>query len=99
MLLHFDEQNFENEVAQGKTLVDFYADWCGPCQMLSPIIEEIADECDDVKVGKLNIDDARDIAIRYGVQSIPTLILFKDGEPVKTLVGYRPKDAILEILD
>lgn len=99
MLLHFDEQNFENEVAQGKTLVDFYADWCGPCQMLSPIIEEIASECDDVKVGKLNIDDARDIAIRYGVQSIPTLILFKDGEPVKTLVGYRPKDAILEILD
>ena len=74
MLLHFDEQNFENEVAQGKTLVDFYADWCGPCQMLSPIIEEIASECDDVKVGKLNIDDARDIAIRYGVQSIPTLI-------------------------
>ncbi len=99
MLLHFDEQNFENEIAQGKTLVDFYADWCGPCQMLSPIIEEIANECDDVKVGKLNIDDARDIAIRYGVQSIPTLILFKDGEPVKTLVGYRPKDAILEILD
>ena len=99
MLLHFEEQNFENEVAQGKTLVDFYADWCGPCQMLSPIIEEIASECDDVKVGKLNIDDARDIAIRYGVQSIPTLILFKDGEPVKTLVGYRPKDAILEILD
>ena len=99
MLLHFDEQNFENEIAQGKTLVDFYADWCGPCQMLSPIIEEIASECDDVKVGKLNIDDARDIAIRYGVQSIPTLILFKDGEPVKTLVGYRPKDAILEILD
>ena len=99
MLLHFDEQNFENEVAQGKTLVDFYADWCGPCQMLSPIIEEIANECDDVKVGKLNIDDARDIAIRYGVQSIPTLILFKDGEPVKTLVGYRPKDAILDILD
>ena len=99
MLLHFDEQNFENEVAQGKTLVDFYADWCGPCQMLSPIIEEIASECDDVKVGKLNIDDARDIAIRYGVQSIPTLILFKDGEPVKTLVGYRPKDAILDILD
>lgn len=99
MLLHFEEQNFENEVAQGKTLVDFYADWCGPCQMLSPIIEEIANECDDVKVGKLNIDDARDIAIRYGVQSIPTLILFKDGEPVKTLVGYRPKDAILEILD
>ena len=99
MLLHFDEQNFENEVAQGKTLVDFYADWCGPCQMLSPIIEEIANECDDVKVGKLNIDDARDIAIRYGVQSIPTLILFEDGEPVKTLVGYRPKDAILDILD
>jgi thioredoxin 1 len=99
MLLHFDEQNFENEVAQGKTLVDFYADWCGPCQMLAPIIEEIASECDDVKVGKLNIDDARDIAIRYGVQSIPTLILFKDGEPVKTLVGYRPKDAILDILD
>ena len=99
MLLHFEEQNFENEVAQGKTLVDFYADWWGPCQMLSPIIEEIASECDDVKVGKLNIDDARDIAIRYGVQSIPTLILFKDGEPVKTLVGYRPKDAILEILD
>ncbi len=99
MLLHFDQQNFENEIAHGATLVDFYADWCGPCQMLAPTIQEIADERDDVKVGKLNIDDARDIAIRYGVQSIPTLILFKDGEPVQTLVGYRPKDAILDILD
>ena len=99
MLLHFDSQNFEKEIESGVTLVDFYADWCGPCQMLAPIIEEIANERTDIKVGKLNIDDARETAIRYGVQSIPTLILFKDGEPVKTLVGYRPKDAILDILD
>ena len=99
MLLHFDEQNFEKEIAQGTTLVDFYADWCGPCQMLSPIIEEIASERDDIKVGKLNIDDAREIAISLGIESIPTLMVFKDGVLSKKVVGYRPKDAILDILD
>ena len=99
MLLHFDSQNFEKEIESGVTLVDFYADWCGPCQMLAPIIEEIANERTDIKVGKLNIDDARETAISLGIESIPTLMVFKDGKLTQKVVGFRPKDAILDILD
>ncbi|MBW6431764.1 thioredoxin, partial [Patescibacteria group bacterium] len=77
-----DDKNFSKEVLEhkGSVVVDFYADWCGPCKMMAPIFEEAAAESKDVKFGKLNVDTARDMAMKYGVMSIPTLIVFKDGE-------------------
>ena len=86
-----NESNFEEEVlkAEKSVLVDFFATWCGPCQMLSPVIEELAKKhSDKIKVGKLNVDDAQMLAAKYGVLSIPTLIVFKDGEVQKTVVGF-----------
>ena len=78
-------------------LVDFWAEWCGPCKMIAPILEEIADEQGDaLKIAKLNVDEAQDVARRFEVMSIPTLILFKDGEPVKRVVGAKPKQALLD---
>lgn len=93
-------ETFEQEALKGDkpVLVDFYADWCGPCKMLSPVVDEIAEENDDVKVCKLNVDDASDIAARYGVMSIPTLIVFKSGEAVSRTVGVQSKQTILDML-
>ena len=100
MLKKLDDRNFQKEVLEnsGVSLVDFYASWCGPCKMLSPIIEEIAEERSDVAVGKINIDESVDLASQYGVVSIPTLIVFKDGKEIKRQVGFMPKDDILEML-
>jgi thioredoxin 1 len=94
-------ENFEQEVLQsGKTvLVDFYADWCGPCKMMSPVIDEIAKERTDIKVGKLNIDEEMEVAQKYGVMSIPTFIVFKNGEAVQKDMGAKPKSAVLEMLN
>ena len=75
-----NQNNFNNAIATGTTLVDFYADWCGPCRMVSPIIDEIAEERRDITVGKVNVDDENALAMKYGVMSIPTLIVFKDGK-------------------
>lgn len=97
MVITLTNDNFEREVlqAKGKVLVDFWADWCGPCKMLSPLVDEIAGEMDGkVKVGKLNVDEARLIASRYGVMSIPTLILFEDGKLVNQSVGFINKQQI-----
>ena len=95
------KDNFAQEVLQSdkKVLVDFYADWCGPCQMMGPVIEEIAGERDDIKVCKLNIDEEMEIAQQYGVMSIPTFIVFKDGEVSKKDLGAKPKSAVLAMLD
>lgn len=79
-------------------LVDFWAEWCGPCKMITPILEEIASEEDGIKITKVNVDDNPDIARRFEVMSIPTLIVFKDGEPAKKLVGAKPKGALMEEL-
>ena len=79
-------------------LVDFWATWCGPCRMLAPIVAEIAEERDDVTVGKVNVDDESELAARYGVSSIPTVILFKDGKVSATSVGYRSKAQLLAAL-
>lgn len=98
MLKKLNSQNFESEIAASTTLVDFYADWCGPCQMIAPIVEEIAAERTDITVGKVNVDNDASIAIKYNVVSIPTLIVFKDGKEVSRIVGYRPKQDILAIL-
>ncbi|MCI9633865.1 MAG: thioredoxin [Ruminococcus sp.] len=99
-VLNITAQNFEQEVLQSDkpVLVDFYADWCGPCKMMAPVIEEIAEEADDIKVGKLNIDNEMEIAQKYGVMSIPTLIVFKNGEEVKRDLGAKPKKAVLDML-
>ncbi|MCI8713811.1 MAG: thioredoxin [Ruminococcus sp.] len=93
-------ENFEQEVLQSDrtVLVDFYADWCGPCKMMSPVIDEIAAERADVKVGKLNIDEEMEVAQKYGVMSIPTFIVFKNGEAVQKDMGAKPKAAVLEML-
>ena len=93
-------ENFDQEVLKSEqtVLVDFYADWCGPCKMMSPVIDEIAEERTDIKVGKLNVDENMEIAQRYGVMSIPTLIVFKNGEIAKKDMGAKPKGAVLEML-
>jgi len=92
------DTNFEEEVMQSElpVLVDFWAEWCGPCKMIAPILDEIADEqVGSVKIAKLNVDDAPDTARQHEVMSIPTMILFKDGQPVKRIVGAKPKDALM----
>jgi thioredoxin len=94
------EQNFDDEVlaSDGPVLVDFWAEWCGPCHAIAPVLDQIADERSDLKVVKLNIDEQPAIAQRYGVMSIPTLILFKDGEPAAAAVGAMPKSMLEERL-
>jgi len=97
--LHLTEQNFEQEAISSDipVLVDFGAEWCGPCKMMGPIVDELADELDGkVKVGKVNVDEAQTLAVKYGVMSIPTLILFKNGEAVDQAVGAMAKDQLLE---
>ena len=90
-----NQNNFNNAIANGTTLVDFYADWCGPCRMVSPIVDEIAAERSDMTVGKVNVDDENALAMKYGVMSIPTLIVFQDGKEAARIVGARPKAAII----
>ena len=90
-----NQNNFNNAIANGTALVDFYADWCGPCRMVSPIVDEIAEERNDITVGKVNVDDENALAMKYGVMSIPTLIVFKDGQEKTRIVGAKPKAAIL----
>lgn len=100
MVNQFNEENFEKEVLKsGETvLVDFYADWCGPCKMMSPVIDQMAEENGDVKFGKINVDENPDLAERYNIMSIPTIMVFKAGNPVKTFIGVTPKDQILDAI-
>ncbi len=94
-------ENFDEVVLQSEkpVLVDFWAEWCGPCRMVSPIVDEIAQERDDIVVGKVNVDEQGELAMRFGVMSIPTLLVFKGGEIAQTSVGARPKAELLALLD
>lgn len=100
-VLKLENANFEDEVLndQGKVLVDFYADWCGPCKMMSPVIDEIAEKLNgSVKVGKINVDENQELAIKYQVMSIPTIMIFNNGIPVKTFIGVTDEQEILDAL-
>lgn len=92
----FNDNNFEEEVLkkEGKVLVDFYADWCGPCKMMAPVIDKIAEENSTVKVGKVNVDENPEIASKYGIMSIPTIMIFENGNLMKKFIGLTSKSEI-----
>ena len=94
------KENFEQEVLQSAkpVLLDFWASWCGPCRMLSPVVDEVAEERTDVKVGKVNVDEQPELAGQFGVMSIPTLLVFEQGKLVRQAVGPRPKASVLDLL-
>ena len=100
-VLKISSENYEEEVLKSEkpVLIDFYADWCGPCKMMAPIIDEIAKQkADSVKVGKVNVDENQDLAMEYGVMSIPTIVILKNGTVEKTFVGVRDKSEILDAI-
>ena len=98
--MKIDKNNFQEEVMNSDkpVLLDFWAPWCGPCQMVGPVIEEIAAERPDIKVGKINVDEEQELAAQFRVMSIPTLVVMKDGQPAARAMGARPKQQILEML-
>ena len=98
-VIKLSDENFNEAVKDGLALVDFYADWCGPCRMMAPILEAVAAERADLTVAKVNVDESAALASRFGVMSIPTLVLLDGGEEVKRIVGARPKDALLQELE
>lgn len=96
MSIKVTNKDFENIISNNDiTLIDFYADWCGPCKALSPIIDEIAESESHIAVGKVNVEEEKELATKYRVRSIPTMVIFKDGKEVNRLVGFLPKEEIL----
>lgn len=93
-MLHLTQENFEKETKKGKVVVDFWAEWCGPCKMLGPIFESLSAEMKGVKFAKVNVDENEELSTKYGIRGIPTMILFKDGKEVGKLVGALPKESL-----
>jgi len=98
-VLTITNENFNDVKNSDKTvLIDFFADWCGPCKMMSPVVDQIAEECPEYLVGKINVDDEPELAEAFGVMSIPTLVVLKNGQPAAKSVGFKPKNEVLELL-
>lgn len=98
-VIYATEETFAQEISSGLVLVDFYADWCGPCKMIAPVLDELATELEGtVKIVKVNVDNCQSVAAEYKVMSIPTLILFKDGQVVQQTVGFQPKASLLSLI-
>lgn len=98
MVKYLENENFKEVISEGIWIVDFYADWCGPCKMLSPIVEEVARDNSDIKVVKINIDENEELAVKYGVASIPTLIVIENGEVKNIRVGLMSKSEVEELV-
>ena len=99
MLVHGNKENFDSLINDGVVVVDFFANWCGPCKMLGPVLEELSDSRSEVKVVKIDVDEEEDLARRFGVMSIPALYLFKDGKQVDNKVGFMPLSLLEEWID
>lgn len=99
-VVHFTKEMFQNQVreAKGTALVDFWATWCGPCKMQSPILDQLEGEVSDVVIGKVNVDDEQDLAAEFGIMTIPTIVIFRDGEEVRRVSGLQSKQALLDML-
>lgn len=99
-IVHVSDQNFAKETEKGLVLADFWAPWCGPCKMIAPVLEEIDGEMEEkVQIVKLDVDENQETAGKYGVMSIPTLLLFKDGNVVDQVIGFQPKEALVELIN
>ncbi|GEK58095.1 MULTISPECIES: thioredoxin [Marinococcus] len=99
-IVNVSDQNFAGETSDGVVLADFWAPWCGPCKMIAPVLEEIDTEMgEQIKIAKLDVDENQETAGKYGVMSIPTLMIFKDGEVVEQVVGFQPKEQLVELLN
>ena len=99
-VIHLTKDDFDSTIAQGRALVDFWADWCGPCKMLAPVIEELAERYDgEVKVCKVDVDASPELAMRFGVMSIPTVIAFRDGDETGRRIGVQPMEELEKLLD
>jgi thioredoxin 1 len=98
-IVELNDSIFQNEIASGTVLVDFWAPWCGPCKMIAPVLEEINNEIGDkIKIGKLNVDHNPNTAQQFGVMSIPTLLLFKDGQVLEKIIGFQPKENLINMI-